>query len=257
MKVLIIAEGGHGPRTPGKRTPKFDNGSFIHEHEFNYPTSCKFLELCKNVDFEVLNVSAENYDVSLRTRTDRANQEFEAFMAQNPSGICLFVSFHFNARNGKFDSKKGGIDVHYYPGAKDSKMFAQYVQNELIKNTKMYNRGIKANDFHVLRKTSMPAILCECGFMDKLEEAKLMLDENYQSEVATETFNGVLSYLKEEHGVIVQGKKKSYQEEIREATTWAKKNNISDCARLKENCTREEMIVMLHRLDKLIGGKLI
>jgi len=54
------------------------------------------------------------------------------------------------------------------------------VQAELVKATGLRDRGIKADNFYVLRETKMPAILCECGFMDNMEEAKLMLDENYQ-----------------------------------------------------------------------------
>ena len=40
----------------------------------------------------------------------------------------------------------------------------------------------------------MPAVLCECGFMDNLEEARLMLDENYQQKVA-EAIGRVCNYL--------------------------------------------------------------
>lgn len=256
MKVLIIAEGGHGPNTPGKRTPKFEDGSFIHEHEFNYPTSCRFLDLCKNVGFEVLNVSEANDDVPLLERTARANRAYAEFKAKNPSGVCLYVSFHYNAFNGKFDNKTGGISSFHYPNARDSKNLNEYVQKELIKGTVMYNRGVRSADFHILRKTQMTAILIEAGFMDKLSEAKLMLDENYQSEVATETFNGVINYLKNEYGVIIEDKKKSYTEEKQEALAWAKDKEISDCTRLKEPCTREEEIVMNYRMYKLLGGKL-
>lgn len=188
-KVLIIGDNGHGMETAGKRTPKFADGNYIHEHEFNQPTCTKFLDKCMHVGFEIADVAPGDCDVPLATRTTRANNLYKAFKEKNPDGVCLFVSFHFNARNGKFDNKIGGIDVHYYPGAEDSKKLAQYIQSELIKGTEMYNRGIKANDFHVLRKTHMTAVLCECGFMDKEIEAKLMTNENYQNEVATHDFD--------------------------------------------------------------------
>lgn len=202
----------------------------------------------------MLNVSNVGYDVPLITRTDTANEAYKDFKAKNPNGVCLYVSFHYNALNGVFDNKVGGISTFYYPGAKDSEKLDEYVQRELVKGTVMYNRGVRTADFHVLRETNMTAILIESGFMDKLSEAKLMLDKNYQNEVATETFCGALNYLKTEYGVIVQDKKKSYQEEIQEATKWAKEVKVSDCTRLKETCTREEQIVMLHRLYKLNGG---
>ena len=36
-----------------------------------------------------------------------------------------------------------------------------------------------------------------------------------------------------------------------DAVTWAVENNISDGMRLKENCTREEVLTMLYRMTKL------
>ena len=70
------------------------------------------------------------------------------------------------------------------------------MQVELVKSTGLRDRGIKSRtDLAVLRRTKMPAILCECGFMDNLEEAKLMLDENYQWKVAESIGKGICNYL--------------------------------------------------------------
>ena len=33
--IRIVLDAGHGPYTAGKRTPTFDDGTFMHEHEFN------------------------------------------------------------------------------------------------------------------------------------------------------------------------------------------------------------------------------
>ena len=37
MKYLILYDDGHGefPLTPGKRTPIFPDGTFMHENDFN------------------------------------------------------------------------------------------------------------------------------------------------------------------------------------------------------------------------------
>jgi N-acetylmuramoyl-L-alanine amidase len=104
------------------------------------------------------------------------------------------VSIHFNAFKGEWGTH-GGVETHYYPTSEKGKRLAQLVQAELAKATGRRDRGIWASDFYVLRKTKMPAILCECGFMDNLEEAKLMLDENYQRTVAEAIGRGICAYL--------------------------------------------------------------
>lgn len=43
--------------------------------------------------------------------------------------------------------------------------------------------------------TSMPAFLVECGFMDNLNEAKLMLDNNFQQKCAESIAKSILAYL--------------------------------------------------------------
>lgn len=81
-----------------------------------------------------------------------------------------------------------------FPKEKDKKL-ATLVQKELVEATKLRNRGVKSYNFYVCRRTVMPAILCECGFMDNLAEASLMLNEDYQWKVAEAIAKGICAYL--------------------------------------------------------------
>lgn len=193
-KVLILGDNGHGYNTDSKRTPKFDDGTFIHEHEFNQPVCTMFLTLCKNAGYEVFDVAQGIEDIPLKTRTNLANQKAKEFLTENPNGKVIFVSFHYNAITGRWGNTEG-VEVFHYPNANDGKELATYVLEELLKGTPQKSRGVKSANFHVLRETSMTAILIEAGFMDNLREAKLMLDQDFQYEVASETFKGVERYL--------------------------------------------------------------
>ncbi len=180
----VAIDNGHGLNTAGKRTPKFPDGKQIREWEFNYPTARKLKEVLERCGLETILVSDTEEDTPLAVRVNRAND----------ANADIFVSIHYNAFKGEWGTH-GGVKTYYYPTSEKGKRLAQLVQAELAKATGRRDRGIWASDFYVLRKTKMPAILCECGFMDNLEEAKLMLDENYQWTVAEAIGRGICAYL--------------------------------------------------------------
>lgn len=180
----VAIDNGHGLNTAGKRTPPLPGGRVIHEWEFNYPTAKKLKQVLERCGLETIMVSDTQEDTPLATRTSKANN----------ANADIFVSIHYNAFKGEWGTH-GGVETHYYPTSGKGKKLAQLVQAELAKATGLRDRGIWASNFYVLRKTKMPAILCECGFMDNVEEANLMLDENYQWKVAEAIGRGVCNYL--------------------------------------------------------------
>lgn len=184
MSYKIAIDNGHGTNTPGKRTPMMPNGRVIKEWEFNYPTAKKLGQVLNRCGLDVVFVSDTQEDTPLSLRTQRAND----------AKADLFVSIHYNAFQGVWGTH-GGVETFHYPGSTKGQRLAALVQDELVKATGLRNRGVKHKNFYVLRRTFMPAILCECGFMDNLEEAKLMLDENYQQRVAEAIAKGICNYL--------------------------------------------------------------
>ena len=77
-----------GPDTPGKRTPKFEDGSFMHEHEFNNSVVHKLKDkLNKTGEFSVTIVSSTTKDVPLADRVALERQV----------KADLFLSVHANA----------------------------------------------------------------------------------------------------------------------------------------------------------------
>jgi len=69
-----------------------------------------------------------------------------------------------------------GIETWYYLAEKKAQIF----QNNLIKYTKTKSRGIKKGNFYVLRKTKMPAVLVEIGFLTNLTERNKLIKPDYQ-----------------------------------------------------------------------------
>lgn len=199
MVYLLFLDDGHGIETAGKRTPKFPDGTVMRENEFNSAVVDRINNLCKSKtsQVQVTLVAPSNSDVSLSSRVNTANSTYNnAIKKYGKSNVkAAYVSVHANAYKGTEWGTWGGIETFYYEGSVGSKNLATLIHNNLMKGTSLRSRGLKrGNDLYVIRNTSMDSILCECGFMDNLEEAKLLKSQSYRDECASEIFTGICSY---------------------------------------------------------------
>ena len=97
-----------------------------------------------------------DYFVTLGSRCAIANKQRDA----------IFVSVHFNsARREGAD----GIETYYYTGRSGS--LASAIHRELVRTAGTENRGVRRRGFYVVRRTRIPAVLVECGFLTNRREA--------------------------------------------------------------------------------------
>lgn len=186
-KYLIALDDGHGMETPGKRTPPIPElgGRVIRENEFNRAVVNFLDKELKRCGFDTLLVAPGDSDVPLRTRTNLANSK----------NANAYICIHYNAFDGKFgNNDPEGISVHIYTKTTMSEPLAKAIHKYLIRGTKQKDRGIVRSNFHVLRETKMPAVLTENGFMDNKREAMLMINIDFQKEVAREHAQGICEY---------------------------------------------------------------
>lgn len=105
------------------------------------------------------------------TRTsDKAVTLKERSNYENKSNYDYFISFHRNAFK---PEQARGVETFIYlnPGAKAEAM-AEKIQKALVA-VGFSNRGVKRENFHVLRETVAPAILVEMGFLDNSKDNQL------------------------------------------------------------------------------------
>lgn len=188
-------EHGQNPFTAGKRTPimPYLNVPF-YENQFNRPTKIKFLEACLRNGFAVFDVKPELTDTSISTRVRRIN-------AQN---LTLLVTFGYNAfgSGNSFNSAKGISTFYSTQNSQptQSRALAEEIYEQLLLGTSQTGRGVSTLvDVGVLQSVNCPSALVEPGFMTNFDEAKLMLDPDYQTEVAEESCRGVCEYLGERY----------------------------------------------------------
>jgi len=238
MKIVIDA--GHGPDTPGKRSP---DGS-LREYHFNAPTARYVADaLLRGYEgVEILMTHDDRRDVPLKERTDKAN----AWKAD------LFVSIHANAAGAGGWNSAQGIETFVYDTRPPAAVaLANAVQRQLIRATERPDRGVKSANFHVLRETKMTAILIECGFMTNREECELLKSDAYRRKCAEAIVVGIV----ETYGLKPkQPVQEPATDEVsvwaREAQEWAIEKGITDGTRPKDPVTREELWTMLYRALK-------
>ena len=69
------------------------------------------------------------------------------------------------------------------------------MQNRLKEIDSTNNRVAKENkDYYLLKQTTMPAIIVECGFLSNTEENNNLKNEEYQKKIAWAIYLGILDY---------------------------------------------------------------
>jgi N-acetylmuramoyl-L-alanine amidase len=179
MAKIIALDDGHGLETAGKRTP-----DGYKENIFNHYTKEFLIDELEYNGFKIVDVSPTRKDNSLADRCNRAND----------GNADIFVAIHFNAYMDRWQDVASGVETYHFPSSSSGKKLATKVHNYLIQGTEQKDRGVKTANFYVLKYTSMPAILCECGFMDNKIEAELMKSTAFRKECSQEIAKGICSY---------------------------------------------------------------
>jgi len=73
-------------------------------------------------------------------------------------------------------------------------MFASDIQDQFRERAQRIDRSVKMAGFLVLRRTTMPSVLIEAGFITNLEERKYMLSESGQTNIASAIFYAFKEY---------------------------------------------------------------
>ena len=192
---IIVLDAGHGGIDPGA----MNNDKTILEKDVNLAITKKLRDLLEASGATV--IMTRDKDVSLyeedENKTIRQKYNENLRNRKNiidQSDADVFVSIHLNAFE---QSKYYGAQTFYPKGKDDGKELAQFIQDELKRVVDQDNdRKIKPrDDIYLLKNTTMPSVLIECGFLSNEKESKLLADSKYQDKVAWAIYVGIQKYL--------------------------------------------------------------
>jgi|SRR5437763_377320 len=104
----------------------------------------------------------------------------------NSYGNAIFVCIHFNSAK---RMGAGGIETYFY--SRDSLPLASAIHYYVAGGAPSSNRGVRRRGFYVLRKTTVPAVLVECGFLTNPTEGEYVQTAAYRQKLAEEIAAGV------------------------------------------------------------------
>ena len=187
MPYSIMLDAGHGGRDPGA----VYNGR--QEKDDTLRLTLAVGEILQNHDI----------DVEYTRTTDVYESPYEKAMEANNAGVDFFISIHRNSF--PTDNVVSGVESLVYELSGIKLEMAENI-NEQLEAVGFVNLGVKARpNLVVLRRTKMPAVLVEVGFINSNTDNQLF-DDNFDA-IAQAIASGILDTLEMDHVIDPPGYK--------------------------------------------------
>lgn len=186
----VVIDAGHGGADPGK----VGVGGTL-EKDLNLVIASKLKTYLELQDVRVVMTRTEDEllvdQVTKGFKSKDMKARVQLIEESQPDAV---ISIHQNSYTSE---KVKGAQVFYYTKSEEGHRLAELVQGALQEKLDRCNqRKIKDNStYYMLKNTTVPLVIAECGFLSNREEASLLETEDYQDRVAWTLGQGVLRYL--------------------------------------------------------------
>jgi N-acetylmuramoyl-L-alanine amidase len=180
-RYRVVIDPGHGGPDPGAIGIEG-----LRETDVVLDVALQVAQLLQARGVQVLLTRTTEVDVDLPPRVALANA----------SGAQLFVSLHANALS--LDRPDvNGIETFYFEGGASTQL-AQLMQDHLLAvSPGTPDRGARPGRFFVIRRTVMPSVLAEMGFVTGEIDAPRLSDASFRRRLAQAVSGAILLYLQQ------------------------------------------------------------
>lgn len=187
---MVVIDAGHGGFDPGKVGI---NGA--QEKEINLAIAQKVAMYLEAGDLDVVMTRESDeglYDADASNKKVQDMKRRIEIMEEVQPDIA--VSIHQNSYSEEYVH---GAQMFYHKDSAEGQMLADFIQKQFVESVDPENkRQIKANDsYYLLKKTQVPIVIVECGFLSNYEEAEKLCSPEYQDKVAWAIYMGIKKYL--------------------------------------------------------------
>jgi N-acetylmuramoyl-L-alanine amidase len=167
----IVVDAGHGGHDRGGVPYQR-----IGEKGMTLDVSLRLRQVLQARGYRVIMTRTNDVFIPLGTRVAIANANRGA----------MFVSVHFNSSR---RAGANGVETYYYRS--DSASLAASIHRNVVAGAPTENRGIRRRGFFVLRRTRIPSVLVECGFLTNPAEGRLAQSASYRQQLAERIARGI------------------------------------------------------------------
>ncbi|NEQ51121.1 MAG: AMIN domain-containing protein [Leptolyngbya sp. SIO3F4] len=179
-RIVVAIDPGHGGRDPGA----VGIGG-LQEKQVILPISQQVAATLREQGIEVVMTRDRDIELDLDPRVQIAER----------ADADLFVSIHANAIN-LSRPDVNGLETYYYSNA--GSRFARTVHDTILRAMGMRDRRVRQARFYVIRRTSMPAILIEVGFVTGADDIHNLRDPEWRRQMADAISRGILIHIQRE-----------------------------------------------------------
>jgi len=163
--TTVVIDAGHGGIDSGGIF-----GQKVPEKPYTLDVAIRLRAILRSAGFQTVMTRSNDTFIPLPERVRIANSQHNA----------VFVSIHFNS---SIIPTGHGIETYYY--APNAQPLAARIQARVMRaNPGTENRGVKTRGYYVLRKTSIPSVLVEGGFLTNGDEARLIQNPAFRQRLA-------------------------------------------------------------------------
>lgn len=185
MAIKIFIDQGHNPSG-------FHNagatGTGLNESEVNYQVGVYLANLL-NADSR-FDVRLSRPTPTTVLGTNNATSLTERVRLANEWPANYFISIHCNSNP---NPAINGTEIYIYQLNTQAHWMAQHIMDGIVRYAGTRNNGIRVNQsLYVLRRTTMPSLLIELGYLSNPSDAEKLRNNQYQ--FAYGIYVGILRY---------------------------------------------------------------
>lgn len=190
-KNTVVIDAGHGGSDPGKV-----GVNDALEKDINLEIARKVKKLLEKKGIHVIMTRKEDKALGDGQRGSQKVQDMrERVKLINKNKPELAVSIHQNSFH---QADVHGAQVFYFKHSAEGEKYAGIMQEVLRTVDQGNTKQPKADDtYYLLKKTEIPIIIIECGFLSNPEEAEKLTTKEYQKEMAQAIADGITACLKD------------------------------------------------------------
>lgn len=188
--LVILLDAGHGGIDPGKVGV---DGS--KEKDINLAICLKLKKLLEESNVRVYLTRETDTDLSSTDsqnhKTEDLNRRIEMISTYQAD---FLISIH---QNSYISPEICGPSTFYFYNSPDSKLLADNIQFSLERNLGIQKpKSSSPNDnYYLLKHSSVPTVIVECGFLSNPKEETLLNSDDYQDKVAKSIYLGIFNAL--------------------------------------------------------------